>query len=121
MCVYIYIYTYIVLYIYIYVYIYIYTYIVMCIYIYMYIYIYMTTKAQEKRGPDCRGEGPRGHPPHPPRPRPELLRLPVRGHRWHRNTRPQPRKSGKLLLLVRFSLLRLSKLLIWGSSWGRGP
>ena len=37
-------------------------------------------------------------------------------HRWSRDPRPQPRKFSKLVFLIWFSE---SKLLIWGSSWGR--
>ena len=40
----------------------------------------------------------------------------ARHHRWNSNPRPQSQTSSKLVFLI----LHLSKLVIWGSSWGRG-
>ena len=44
----------------------------------------------------------------------------VNYHRWNRSPRPQPQAFTKLVFLIWFSLLHLSKLVIWCSSWGRG-
>ena len=45
----------------------------------------------------------------------------IYSHGWNRNTRPQPVKFRKLVFSdISQLILHLSKLIIWGSSWGLG-
>ena len=49
-----------------------------------------------------------------------LTRAPEESHRRNRSPRPQAQKVSKLASLMELSLmLHLSKLVIWGSGWGR--
>ena len=81
------------------------------IYIYTYVCIYVYTHTPISRSPQATA-GPES----------SFIEFERRkqDRRWNRDSRPQPPKFDKLVFLFVQLILRLSKLVIWGSSWGRG-